>query len=238
MSAQGRPEEPRGLRASPSASGAVAPDGSPVAFYLQLPPGRDPEIVDAAIEPGYEVLELGCGTGRMTHRLLELGHAVVAVDQSPEMLAHVRGAETVEADIQALDLGRRFRAVVLASHFVNAPDLDLRTAILRACARHVSDDGSVVIQRHDPRWDPEPGDVTTGVLGRARISTRVVDRRGDVLDAVATYRVGDQVWEQRYSARLLDDDATVGALRQGGLELDRWLEPRTWLTARRAGEER
>src|SRR5207248_9119782 len=102
-----------GLRSSPAHSGAVAPDGSPVAFYLQLPPGRDPDVVHGAIEPGCEVLELGCGAGRMTHRLIELGHPVVAVDQSPEMLAHVRGAATLQADMETLDLGRRFPAVVL-----------------------------------------------------------------------------------------------------------------------------
>src|SRR5436305_5795624 len=68
-----------GLRGSPIDSGAVAPDGSPVAFHLQLPAGRDPDVVHAAIEPGCEVLELGCGTGRMTHRLIELGHPVLAI---------------------------------------------------------------------------------------------------------------------------------------------------------------
>ena len=51
----------------------------------------------------------------MTHPLVALGHPVVAVDESPEMLARVRGAETVRARIQDLDLGRTFDAV-LASH--------------------------------------------------------------------------------------------------------------------------
>ncbi len=42
---------------------------------------------------GASILELGCGAGRVTHPLVALGHPVVAVDESPEMLAHVRGAE-------------------------------------------------------------------------------------------------------------------------------------------------
>ncbi|WP_328605353.1 hypothetical protein OG943_35855 [Amycolatopsis sp. NBC_00345] len=49
----------------------------------------------------------------MTHPLVALSHRVVAVDDSPEMLAHVRGAETVCARIGDLRLGRRFGGVLL-----------------------------------------------------------------------------------------------------------------------------
>jgi hypothetical protein len=169
----------------------------------------------------------------MTHRLVELGHPVVAVDQSSSMLAHVRGAQTVLADIETLHLGRRFRAVVLASQFVNLPDHVRRRRILEACARHVAGDGIVLIQRHDPAWNPRAGDVVTGVLGRARITTRVAARRGTVVDAEATYDIDGHAWHQRYSAELLDDPAAAASLQDAGLELDRVLRPRTWLAARR-----
>jgi SAM-dependent methyltransferase len=71
----------------------AAPDGSPVEVYLRLPPGEEPGIVHAAVPEGAAVLELGCGAGRLTRALLAFGHPVVAVDQSPEMLRHVQGAE-------------------------------------------------------------------------------------------------------------------------------------------------
>ncbi|MEQ0559408.1 class I SAM-dependent methyltransferase [Amycolatopsis sp. NEAU-NG30] len=79
-------------------------DGSLV--YLLLPNGGL-EIVHAAIPRGASILELGSGAGRVTHPLLALGHEVVAVDDSPSMLAHVR-AETVCARIGDLDLGWTF----------------------------------------------------------------------------------------------------------------------------------
>ena len=82
----------------------VAPDGSPVEVYLRLPPRGEAEIIHAAIPAAAEVLELGCGVGRITHELIRLGHPVVAVDESPEMLAHVLGAETVRARIEELEL--------------------------------------------------------------------------------------------------------------------------------------
>ena len=44
----------------------------------------------AAPEPGCEVLEIGCGTGAVTQRLVALGARVTALDQSPEMLALAR----------------------------------------------------------------------------------------------------------------------------------------------------
>lgn len=55
------------------------------------------------------VLELGCGTGRHTLRLLEQGNHVTGLDASPNMLAearkkcHGQTAEFIEADLVHLD---------------------------------------------------------------------------------------------------------------------------------------
>jgi demethylmenaquinone methyltransferase/2-methoxy-6-polyprenyl-1,4-benzoquinol methylase len=40
--------------------------------------------------PGARVLEIGCGTGAVTERLVARGAAVTALDQDPEMLARAR----------------------------------------------------------------------------------------------------------------------------------------------------
>jgi 2-polyprenyl-3-methyl-5-hydroxy-6-metoxy-1,4-benzoquinol methylase len=121
----------------------TTPDGSPVDLYLLFPPAGEAERVHAAIDEGATVLDLGCGVGRIAHELIDLGHPVVAVDESREMLAHVRGAETVQAPIEDLDLGRRFPCVLLASHLVNTADAKRRRAFLETCARHVAGDGVV-----------------------------------------------------------------------------------------------
>jgi SAM-dependent methyltransferase len=134
--------------------GVITPDGCAVDFYARMTAMGEPEIVHDAAGPGASVLELGCGAGRITHPLVALGHPVVAVDESPEMLAHVRGAETVHARIEDLTLGRRFDLVLLASHLINTDDTAARIALLAACRRHVADDGSVIIQQHAPgRFD-------------------------------------------------------------------------------------
>lgn len=80
--------------------GEVTLDGSPVLLYRRLPPGSEPSLIDSAVRPRSTILELGAGAGRVTHALIDLGHRVVAVDQSREMIQWVRGAETVIADIE------------------------------------------------------------------------------------------------------------------------------------------
>ena len=209
----------------------VTPDGSPVEVYLHLPPRGKAELVHRAIPSGAEVLELGCGVGRVTHELIRLGHPVVAVDESSEMLAHVRGAETVRARIEELDLGRRFACVLLASHFVNVEDGE-RDALLRACVRHLADDGVVLIERYEPSSAPEDG--LTRRIGDVGVTTRDVRRDGRRFAAVVEYELDGRTWEQPFAAVLLDDDELERALSRVGLTLAGTLDERgLWVEARR-----
>jgi SAM-dependent methyltransferase len=132
--------------------GVLTPDGCAVDLYALLPPMGEPRVVHAAVPAGATILELGAGAGRVTGPLVALGHPVVAVDESPEMLARVRGAETVRASIQDLRLGRRFDAVLLGSFLVNVADHGLRHRFLEACRDHVDDGGCVLVQRDPPSW--------------------------------------------------------------------------------------
>lgn len=129
-----------------------APDGSPVALYIRLPGDREAELIDAQLPAGSRILELGCGAGRLTHELVRRGHRVTAVDNSPDMLAHVRGADTVLADIIGLDLGNTFDAVVLWSHLINAADTTMRNEFMASCRRHVNPTGVVLMWRFKPGW--------------------------------------------------------------------------------------
>ena len=210
----------------------TAADGSPVELYARMPTFGEPELVHAAIPAGTPILELGAGAGRMTHRLLALGHAVTAVDSSAAMLAHITGAEVVRAEIEALDLGRTFGCVLLASQLVNVDDDRQRAARLATCARHVAPDGVVLIQRYDPAWvvDPRPSEST-----REGVTIRVVDprREGERLSATVEYEVDGRRWSQGpFTSRILDDDELLARLWVAGLTFDRWLDDgRTWLAA-------
>jgi SAM-dependent methyltransferase len=201
----------------------ITPDGCSVELYALLPPMGEPEVVHAAVPAGASILELGAGAGRMTHALVGLGHPVVAVDESAEMLAHVRGAETVQATIQGLDLGRRFDVVLLASHMVNTDDDGLRRRFLETCRRHLADGGCVVLQRHEPAWFEEAveGERTSGGV---TFRLRDLRRPGPgLLAATVEYQVGERVWTQWFQARRLDDDELAGVLAEAGLAVDAYL---------------
>jgi SAM-dependent methyltransferase len=209
---------------------ATAPDGSPVGLYATLAPLGEPQLIDAAVPSGSEILELGCGAGRITHELIALGHRVTAVDNSAEMLAQVRGAETVLDDIESLDLNRTFAVVLLASNFLNDPEQAQLDAVLAACARHVEPDGQVLLERMAPDWEPKPG---TREAGGVEMTLRDVVRDGEVISAVMEYRANGEHWTHAFSAKLISDDEVEAALARAGLERVRWLDDRrTWLEAR------
>jgi SAM-dependent methyltransferase len=212
--------------------GAITPDGCAVDLYAQLPDFGEPAIVHDAIGPGASILELGCGTGRLTNRLVELGHPVVAVDESPEMLAHVRVAETVRARIEGLSLGRRFDAVLLASHLINVADESIRRALLVACRDHVADDGCVIVQQHPPEWfaaAAEAENTGEGITFRLRDVSRPAP---NLVSATVEYVVGDQRWTQTFTSMRLDDSELAAALAAAGLRLDRYLtENHSWFRA-------
>lgn len=212
--------------------GAITPDGCAVELYALLPAGDEPAIVHDAAGAGASILELGSGAGRVTHPLIALGHRVVAVDESAAMLARVRGARTVHAGIEQLDLGERFDAVLLASHLVNTADEAQRRAFLATCRRHVRADGAVIVQRHPPSWFDQAGPGRSAA-GAVTVVLDEVERPGPgLLSARVAYELEGRRWTQRFSARRLDDDQLASALAEAGLRLERWLTPdRAWALA-------
>jgi SAM-dependent methyltransferase len=125
----------------------VAPDGSPVAIYLALPPGDTPSLIHSVVPQGGSILELGSGPGRITRPLTDLGHTVVAVDNSEEMLSHIDYTETHLADVFELDLGKTYDAVVAGSHLINTPSAEQRLALLSVGRQHAGQEGVVLIER-------------------------------------------------------------------------------------------
>lgn len=212
----------------------VAPDGTPVAPYLVLPARDEAALIHRALPPGASILELGCGAGRVSRALADLGHRISAVDQAAEMIEHVEEREDVtpiRADIETLALGRRFGGVVLASYLVNVVDRAKRSRFLAACRRHVAPDGAVVIQRIGPDVCWTPG--AESLFGPVRVRLAEAEVRGQILRARIEYRIEGQIFPQAVVAEILDDAALGDALGEASLRMDRWADgPKTWLVAR------
>ncbi len=197
-------------------SGAVAPDGSPVAVFAALPTRGVPELLHGQMLGDDSVLELGCGAGRLANALAALGHPVTGVDNSPEMLAYLHSdVEAIEADIYALDLRQRFDNVIVGSYLVNmwAP------LVMAACARHVAEDGAVFVQRFAPEWAraAETDEARSGsVLIRFDPMSCVNDR----LNATVTYSLDGKQWQQSLTGDVLDDNALARHATIAGLKFD------------------
>jgi SAM-dependent methyltransferase len=105
---------------------------------------------DVANRIGGPILELACGTGRLTIPLARDGHDIVALDASPRMLGSARAkaeAETLQitfrqGDIRNFDLGQRFPLIILCcnslGHLTTNKDL---MAGLRCISRHLAPGG-------------------------------------------------------------------------------------------------
>ncbi|WP_225096572.1 bifunctional 2-polyprenyl-6-hydroxyphenol methylase/3-demethylubiquinol 3-O-methyltransferase UbiG [Streptomyces sp. CoH27] len=213
--------------------GAITPDGCAVELYERLPVGDEPDIIAAAVPAGAHILELGSGVGRVTHPLIERGFTVTAVDESADMLARIRGARTVCAPIEELDLGgEKFDVVMLASFLVHAGDEEVRRGLLRTCARHVAEGGCVLIQREGedyhtnvPRERVHPSGLTVRIASAEPV--------GEGVNSVhVEYLFPDTVWTQTFLARPLTKEQFESALEEAGLEVDTYLTPdRVWVRA-------
>lgn len=212
--------------------GAITPDGCAVELYTRLSVGEEPDIISAAVPAGARILELGSGVGRVTHPLLERGFTVTAVDESAEMLERVRGARTICGPIEDLDLGETFDVVMLASFLVHAGDVEVRRGLLKTCARHVAEDGCVLIQREGPDYHTN---VPRERLDPTGFTIRIVSAEpvGDGVDSIhAEYVFPDATWTQTFLARPLTKEQFEEALGEAGLRVDRYLtEDGMWVRA-------
>jgi SAM-dependent methyltransferase len=202
----------------------AAPDGSPVAVYTRLPELGEGEVVALVVPAGGSVLELGCGAGRITRQLVRLGYRVTAVDESAQMLAHVRAAEPIQARIEGLELGRRFDAVLLASNLVNA-EPSRRRSFLETCVRHA---GLVVVEGLPLGWSPADGETTLGEV----VSRLHVDRvDGGVVHGEMEYEADGSTWRHPFAMHVFADEAELrAALAEAGLRLEQRLDAR-WFVA-------
>ena len=207
--------------------------GAPVELVRLLLAADEPELIDRELPDDAEILELGSGSGRITHPLIALGRRVVAVDFNPEMLELIEGAETIEARIQDLDLGRTFGGVLLMSNLINHPDSSERLALLRAIQRHLAPHGVALIERYDPESGEDP---TPTEQQRFGITIRRFDihREGNLLYQKIEYDAGVRGrWlVDLQGARILTDDEMLADLTAAGLHLLRWIDERhRWLAA-------
>lgn len=162
-----------------------------------------------------KVLELMCGTGRLSIPLLQSGIQLSCVDYSAEMLRvferrlreHHVTADVFEADVRTLDLGRSFALILLPFHsFSEIVDPEGRNRALVSVGKHLAADGRFIITFHNPAIQVPRLD---GI--RRQICNRNIPGRDTVLRVWSTayVRTGQDIGDALQEYEILSKDGRL-----------------------------
>ena len=190
---------------------------------------------------GGPVLELACGTGRLTLPLARAGLAITGLDLSQPMLEVARekaalenlNIEWVRADMRDFSLGRKFSLILLPynslEHLHDAASLRALFAQVRA---HLASGGRFILDVHMPSLsllNRKPGEIypVAGEIGKAPDGSVVVGEEVDYDDASQVYhilwhysQVGDaEPRVDELKLRMFFPQELDALLRQNGFEI-------------------
>ncbi len=114
-------------------------------------------LLEPVRERGGLVVELGCGSGLLTRRLVDAGHRVIATDASPSMLElareHAPGTEDTRLLVLPDDPIPAADAIVSVGHVLNyLPDRDSIERALVSAAKSLSPGGLLAVDLCDLEW--------------------------------------------------------------------------------------
>jgi len=109
--------------------------------------------------PGSEILELGCGSGRLTSLLADAGHYPTGIDLSIPMLQAAQSqaptSRFICMDMRRLTLHKTFTAIIIPYNTLNLlPDNDDVLCCLNGCREHLQAGGRLLIHLYIPGAHP------------------------------------------------------------------------------------
>jgi SAM-dependent methyltransferase len=155
--------------------------------------------LEEARRSGSPVLEVACGSGRLTIPIAQAGVEVTGVDLSPDMLAAGRvkaeaagvTVRLVQADMRDFDLGEHFAAILLPGnsllHLLAAEDLK---ACFAAVRRHLGAGGRFIFDV--AKWDLNQ--LVRDPAPRYPVMTLQDPRRGEItIEETGGYDAAEQI---------------------------------------------
>lgn len=176
------------------------------------------------------VLELGCGTGRLTRHLVDAGHRVIATDASPAMLDLAREAVPEAQEIRLLALPDDplppADAVVSVGHVLNyLPDEASIERALLAIAGAVRPGGVLALDLCDLRWGAarrdQPSHATVEDDWAVFSASSLPEPTRYVRDITTFVRRDDGTWrraDERHVNVLVDATGVPALLARRGVE--------------------
>lgn len=184
-------------------------------------PGDVDFYVEEARRAAGEVLELGCGTGRILIPIAQAGIPIVGVDRSVDMLGRAKkkvlelppkirqGIKLIRGDMRDFELGREFNLIIIPFraflHLLTSEDQ--RQALLNI-REHLADGGRLIINNFDPRLDiiaAHDGPLG-GALKKDDEFIHPETKRHVVVWDSRQYDPGDQTVDQLFIYEELDDE--------------------------------
>jgi SAM-dependent methyltransferase len=129
------------------------------AMHSVLPFTDTPFYVEESKRARGPVLELACGTGRLTIPIAQSGVEITGLDLSPSMLAHARRKaseaqariEWVEGDCRTLALKRKFALIFMPFHSMqHMHDAASLEALFANVRRHLAEGGRFIFDVFNP----------------------------------------------------------------------------------------
>jgi SAM-dependent methyltransferase len=153
------------------------------------------------------VLELMCGTGRLSLPLLASGVSLTCVDSSPEMLSLLReklsrsgfAADIVDQDVTTLSLPGTYNlALIPFNAFSEIASESDQLAALISIRRCLAPDGRLIVTLHNPTVRLQRVDGVSRVIARFPLDDRgstLVLRSSELYNAASQLVNGQQVFE-------------------------------------------
>jgi SAM-dependent methyltransferase len=125
-----------------------------------------------------EILELMCGTGRVSIPLLQSGKKLCCVDYSEKMLEVFKKkiedknypVRLIQMDVSKLELGKKFGLILLPFHsFSEILTSELQFKALKAISEHLKSDGIFICTLQNPVVRLKTADDVTRQLGEFKL---------------------------------------------------------------------
>jgi ubiquinone/menaquinone biosynthesis C-methylase UbiE len=189
------------------------------------------------------VLELMCGTGRVSIPLLEAGRELVCIDYSQGMLDKFIEKTTdksykltiLNANVSELSLNRKFDTIIIPFHaFQEIIVKEMQIAALKAIYNHLSDSGIFICTLKNPKMQLPSFDGSTRIMGKYKMDDNkdlIMSHCNIYQDGIVTgyqfYEIFDQenrLTEKRYleiNFKPIEFDEFQNMLNEVGFIIDK-----------------
>lgn len=145
-----------------------------------------------------EILELMCGTGRVSIPLLDAGRQMICVDYSKGMLDSFEqkiknknySVNLVQMDVTNLDLNKKFGLIILPFHSITEIiSTDLQIQALQSISSHLDKDGVFILTLQNPKTRLKLADEITRIMGKFPID----ENRQLIISYTNQYNESDKI---------------------------------------------